>query len=123
MDSINPLNEKVAMNNPVATNPMHNMSSGSAAAANRMQPMSHGTGHHINPLNAQINPHPVVKPVSHDMLRHLNCVIISFKYLLYYVYMSILFFLHIKCFFYWPLFKFVVEEGYFIVDDKFSPTS
>ncbi|XP_055810410.1 protein SIEVE ELEMENT OCCLUSION B-like [Solanum dulcamara] len=69
MDSINPLNEKVAMNNPVATNPMHNMSSGSAAVANRMQPMSHGTGHHINPLNAQINPHPVVKPVSQDKIQ------------------------------------------------------
>ncbi|KAK4358298.1 hypothetical protein RND71_023908 [Anisodus tanguticus] len=65
------------MNYPVATNPMNNLSSGSAAA-NRMHPMSHDTGHHpsaghhINPLNAQINPHamnhPMVKPVSHDMV-------------------------------------------------------
>ncbi|XP_027772611.1 protein SIEVE ELEMENT OCCLUSION B-like isoform X2 [Solanum pennellii] len=62
MTSVNPLNEKVSMNNP-----MNNMSNGSAA--NRMQPMSNPTtGHHINPLNVQINPHSVVKPVSHDMI-------------------------------------------------------
>lgn len=83
MESVNPLTEKGAMNYPVATNPMNNLSSGSSAvaAANRMHPMGHDTGHHattghhinplntqINPLNAQINPHAVVKPVSHDMV-------------------------------------------------------
>lgn len=69
MESVNPLNEKVAMTHPVATNPM---SSGSGA--NRMNPMSHDIGHpattgyHINPLNTQINPHSVAKPVTHDMI-------------------------------------------------------
>ncbi|KAH0669164.1 hypothetical protein KY285_023323 [Solanum tuberosum] len=81
MANVNPLNERVSMNNPMTTNPMNNMSSGSAA--NRMHPMSNPTtGHHINPLNAQINPlntqinpmnaqinpHSVVKPMSHDMI-------------------------------------------------------
>ncbi|TMW88303.1 hypothetical protein EJD97_018736 [Solanum chilense] len=67
MTSVNPLNEKVSMNNPMTTNPMNNLSNGSAA--NRMQPMSNPTtGHHINPLNVQINPLSVVKPVSHDMI-------------------------------------------------------
>ncbi|XP_059316348.1 protein SIEVE ELEMENT OCCLUSION B-like [Lycium ferocissimum] len=73
--SVNPLTLKRAMNHPVATNPMNNMSSGSTAvAANRMHPMSHdtghhaSTGHHINPLNAPMMNHPVVKPVSHDMV-------------------------------------------------------
>ncbi|XP_060214065.1 protein SIEVE ELEMENT OCCLUSION B-like [Lycium barbarum] len=73
--SVKPLTEKRAMNHPVATNPMNNMSSGSTAvAANRMHPMSHdtghhaSTGHHINPLNAHVMNHAVVKPVSHDMV-------------------------------------------------------
>lgn len=72
MAHVNQLTEKGAMN-PVTND--------SAAAANRIHPMSHdhmvpSTGHHINPLNAQINPvmnHPVVKPVSHDMVRSNLC--------------------------------------------------
>lgn len=74
MAHVNQLTEKGAMN-PVTND--------SAVAANRMHPMSHDhmvpttghhatSGHHINPLNTQINPvmnHPVVKPVSHDMVR------------------------------------------------------
>ncbi|XP_009767734.1 protein SIEVE ELEMENT OCCLUSION B-like [Nicotiana sylvestris] len=73
MAHVNQLTEKGAMN-PVTND--------SAVAANRMHPMSHDhmvpttghhatSGHHINPLNTQINPvmnHPVVKPVSHDMV-------------------------------------------------------
>ncbi|MCE3215997.1 hypothetical protein HAX54_004316 [Datura stramonium] len=68
METVNPLTEKGAMNHPVATNPINNLSTGPAAAVSRMHPMTHDTGHHINPLNAQINPHPVVKPVTHDMI-------------------------------------------------------
>lgn len=38
------------------------------------------TGYHINPLNTQINPHSVAKPVTHDMVRHVTCVLRLFIY-------------------------------------------